>query len=233
MESTSNGVLIDPSLILAKNSIRNTFHLVEKSSTADTRFKFFYPASLRRLIQRDDLSVRNSSIKFFLQNAYPSDIGELRTGIKEYSDILSGFELTLEHREKYGQVYEALYQELYSGEELFSEDIANILFEEWVFLNEHSWVVSRIKKPFNRFVTAGSICLQFGNRTVDLLIRKTLKMKNDELISKVDKLRAFGKWIAVGGPSALGVINPIIPVFAAPVAGYFLLFDPELATNSP
>lgn len=232
MESISNGVLIDPSLLLAKNSVSNTFKLVEKFSTPDTGFNFFYPKSLQRLIQREGLSSESSSIKFFLPNAHPSDLRQLSTAMKEYSVIISSFEIASEIREKYGRIYDSMHEvlgeELHFGKEPFDEDIVNILFEEWVFLNEYSWVVSRIKKPFNRFVTAGSICLQFGCRATELLTRKTLRKKDDDMITNVDRLRAFGKWIAVGGPSVIGMFaNPIVSAASPAIAGFFLLFDPK------
>ena len=128
---------------------------------------------------------------------------------------------------RYSDITKNLQSDLSYLEEPFGAYILNILIEEWIFLQERSWIVSRIKKPFSRFIDAGSVCLQFSSRAVDRIINRTLRRGNNELVSKVDRFRAFGKWIAVGGPTIIGpFINPMLSMIGPLAAGYFLLFDP-------
>jgi hypothetical protein len=175
-----------------------------------------------RAFSREKLS------EYFLFNAYPAEPVEIRTQLQENSNILSGFEAKNQDIKRHSEIYKNLREDLSYLEEPFGEYTLGILMEEWVFLQEQSWVVSRIKKPFNRFIDAGSVCLQFGGRAADRVINRTLKRRSSELVSKVDRLRAFGKWIAVGGPSVLGILNtPLIAVVALFIAGFFLLFDPS------
>lgn len=87
--------------------------------------------------------------------------------------------------------------------------VADILLDEWFFLQEKSWLISKIKKPFTYFVKAGSVCVEFGERTLDSAIRRTLRQDPNHILTKADRLRAFSKWIAVGGTHmVLSITNP-------------------------
>ncbi len=226
-ERSSNGVMLDPSLILAQNSIQKTFWTMRSLKKEDFRLKFYYPRSLLRMVN-DKAFSREKLSEYFLFNAYPAEPKEIQTQLQENLNILSGFEARSQDIERHSEVYKNLREDMSYLEEPFGEYVLEILIEEWIFLQEQSWIVSRIKKPFNRFVEAGSVCLQFGSRAANRMINRTLRRNADELVSKVDRLRAFGKWIAVGGPSVVGILyNPVIAVVAPFMAGFFLLFDPS------
>lgn len=234
MEVYANNVLIDPSLILAENSIINTFNLIRESSTKGEKFKFYYPRSFQRLIRKDESYERISGVKFFLHGAYHSDIRELNILMKEFSNMVYEFVPSTEQMERYAHVYEMLSEELEYRGELTDLELLDILFEEWIFLQEYSWVVSRIKKPFNRLIASGTICVQFGRRTIDILTNRTLRREHDEFISIVDRLRAFGKWIAVGGATAASrlIIPDMTGITVPTIIGIMLLIDPEKLTYS-
>jgi len=226
-ERSSSSIMLDPSLILAQNSIQNTFWTMRSLNKEDSSLKFYYPWSLLRMVN-DRAFSRDKLGEYFLFNAYPAEPKEIRAQLQENLNILSGFEARSQDIERHSEIYNNLHEDLSYLEEPFNEYILEILIEEWIFLQEQSWIVSRIKKPFNRFVDAGSVCLQFGGRAANRMINRTLRRNSDELVSKVDRLRAFGKWIAVGGPSVVGILyNPVIAMVAPLMAGFFLLFDPS------
>jgi hypothetical protein len=75
-------------------------------------------------------------------------------------------------------------------------------------------------------VEAGGKAIQVSQRFFDLLVRHALKKKPDEPLTPSNRVRAAAKWIAVGGPAILGVIEPISGAVASATSGYFLLFDP-------
>jgi hypothetical protein len=228
VENPSNNVMIDPSLILAKNSIGNTFESIRVLNKMYPKLRFYYPMSLTRVLDSTRYDKDSLKFSYFMHNAYPADLEEIESLIKRHSDIFTGFEMGNQEYKKHSEIFKYLKEDLFYLEEQFREPTVTIIFEEWVFLQEKSWVVSRIKKPFNRFIAAGAVCLQFGNRVVDKMIRKSIKKNDDDLLDTVDKLRAFGKWIAVGGPAVVGILsNPVISVAAPLVAGFFLLFDPN------
>jgi hypothetical protein len=223
--------MIDPSLMLAEYSIDNTFNLAERLSKWDKDIRFYYPVSLKRFLNMYEWNEGKPGIGFFLQNAHPSHPGKLFELIDTFSSIVHPFEPTPEHREKYAEIYTKMTGELRYRHELYAEALRDMLFEEFIFLQEQSFMVSRIKKPFNTFESAGAAYVQFSKGVVDRLVRITLKnKKQDDLIRNVDRLRAFGKWIAVGGLSVSRMITPeIADILISLALGYFLLFDPKTA----
>jgi hypothetical protein len=159
---------------------------------------------------------------FYLQNARPAPITDLRAVV----DRFVGFEATQEHQAKHRDFYSSLTQEQvwYGGSA--DESILKVLFEEWVFLQENSWIISRIKKPFDKFIEAGAVSLQVGGTTVKRMVAKTLKHKEDYVFSRLDYLRALAKWVAVGGSTVVPLFNPIAGALVNAASGYFLLLDP-------
>lgn len=228
-------IMLDPSLILAQNASKNTFDLVSKFFEIDKEFRFYYPSSLTRLISAKLADTDNPAIRFFLHNAKPVELELLNSFIKQYSYAIRSYVPPEELVNKYRSMYEILAEELeYRGELPNMEDraLCDILFEEFIFLLEHSWTVSRIKKPFNRFISTGAVCIQYARRAVDTLVRRTLKKEEREAIDIIDRLRAFGKWIAVGGASASVLVNPVVAgVAVSTTLGLFLLVDPQAKNN--
>jgi hypothetical protein len=108
------------------------------------------------------------------------------------------------------------------GKGLESRWLQDVLFDEWYFLTHESWLVSRLKAPFRAMVRAGEL----GVEVLNPIVRRTLKDKAPDVIKTADRLRALGKWMAVGGPSAAAFVNPIAAALVSPVAGGFLLLDP-------
>jgi len=230
IEHTSNNIMIDPSLVVAGRTIKKTFTLIREFH--DRGFRFYFPKSFQSLLYVSESYEESPLFGFFLQGAKSSDFGKLSRLMKDYSEIIGQFEVSPEKKEEYRGFYESL-----SGERRFrgkhlDKHILDVLFEEWIFLNGRSWIVSRIKRPFNQFTHAGAVCLEFGRRTLEEMVRKTLKKKEGDIISKADALRAFGKWIAVGGSSILRFFDPVVSILGVPAAGFFLLFDPGTTADN-
>ena len=106
-------------------------------------------------------------------------------------------------------------------------ELVKILSEEWVFLQEFSWVVAKSKKVFEKFKEAGAVAVEFPENAVDKLVRRTLKKKDDDFLNTFDKLRALGKWIAIGGSSITHFLNSVTDSLISLGTGIFLLLDPE------
>jgi hypothetical protein len=232
-EHFSNNIMLEPSLILAKNKIDQTFERVRVLKKNCPDLNFYYPDSMIRLLE-DDNSKNAQLSEYFLFNADKARINVVLAHLKENSDILTGYKSNHQHvNDKYSEIKTNMREDLYYLEKPLRENVTEILTEEWVFLQEQSWIVSRIKKPFNRFIEAGGVCLQFSGKATDKLVNRSLRRSNDHVILTVDRLRAVGKWIAVGGGAAAGVWAP--PAISLPVslvAGYFALFDPPSAEKN-
>jgi hypothetical protein len=108
--------------------------------------------------------------------------------------------------------------------------LRRILLEEWAFLQERSWIASRLRRPFRTFLNAGAAALELSERAFDAVAAGTLKIRGEELppaLSPGQRLRAVTKWVAVGGSGWASALEPILagPV-ATTLAGFFVLFDP-------
>lgn len=228
-ENTLGNIMVDPSLIIASRTIDKTFDLI-REFYATKEFKFYLPKTFQLLVYEEMLYPESPTSKFFQQNAHPAELSSIKTLLKEHSNMIVPFEGAPEHKEKYRVFFKSLLEDRPFWRGYLHKPTSNILFEEWVFLQEYSSVVSRIKGTFNRFIDAGGVCLQFGEKTFETLVRRTLKKKDEELIAKVDKLRAFGKWVAVGGPTVLSFFNPDALDFGL-ISAYFLLFDPDATAD--
>jgi len=67
---------------------------------------------------------------------------------------------------------------------------------------------------------------KFDPKILEKLVKRPLKKEEEDFIEKKDMLRVFGKWIAVGGPTALSGFNETFIVLSSILAGIFLLYDP-------
>jgi hypothetical protein len=63
--------------------------------------------------------------------------------------------------------------------------LQDTLFEEWFFLTHESWLVSRIKAPFQAIVNAGEV----GVELVNPVVRKTLKKDASHVVRSADRVR--------------------------------------------
>lgn len=227
-------IMIDPSLFLALRPMHRTFKFIKEISTHEG-YEFFYPFSLKVILTSNlfiEFGLRKALKNYFIQKAKPSNLLEIREVLlKEYSDLIKPFKPEVTLGVKYKDFYFSLQEKIKFKEKVtdqFLEDkiTAQILSEEWIFLQENSWLVSRTKKIFNKFIDSGAACLQLGRKSVKKIIRKTLKKDESQDINTFDILRASFKWIAVGGSPALSLINPLSGVIVSTASGFFLLFDP-------
>jgi hypothetical protein len=212
MVGESMRVMLDPSLLLQRSGLEERLTEVALLSE-DAGFDFSAPASLRAA--QDDPDARGALSEFFAARG-----GELVDPV-EVVDRLSRLGVSIWDRparaeQEFARFYTAL------GDEVSSGIVREVLFDEWFFLTHESWVVSRIKAGFQAIARAG----EAGIELLNPIVRKTLKKDASEIIETADRMRALGKWIAVGGPTVVGILNPIIGLGVGTVAGGFLLLDP-------
>jgi hypothetical protein len=214
--------MIDPSLLLLKTKARKTLELVMK--LRDDGYKFYLPNSFW-----DFLSTMNarswdgSFAKFY--GTFQGGKFDLANLARDHQRLFANFELTVAHRDRHYEFFESLPLQL-SRKEREDRYLLNTLLEEWVFLQEHSWIVSRVKRPFNRFIDAGSNCLHLGRHFVDTLERRTLHKDRNHPLSNLSHLRAFGKWLAIGGDSVLFLFQPVEAFLGGFAIKGFMLLDP-------
>ena len=214
--SMSKNVLFDPSLLLDSEKARKVFDFMKKYYED---FNFFVPVSFYDILRENkDL---DKIARFFEQERNISS-RELFGMLKEHRRYYKIFEIPERfYYKKYGYFYENL------RKEVEDEILAEILFEEWVFLQEFSWIVAKSKKTFEKFKEAGAVAIEFSEKAVDKIIRRTLKKKDDDFITIFDKLRALGKWIAVSLTAATPFLSPRFASLVIFGTEAFLILDPE------
>lgn len=215
-------VLIEPSLLVDERTLYQLIEKIHEYARAERRgYEFFVPSKFIHILSDAERNIEN--IVFFANVARMVDLKELK-GILGEEEIIKKFEIQPQYKQKYSSFYESLLRETRN------DVVTEILFEEWIFLQEKSWVISRLKKPFIHFVKASAVSVEFSRKTLDLAVKKTLKKDSKDIITNADRLRALAKWIAVGGPPVLTLMNLMNPIAAAIIevaAGYFLLIDPK------
>lgn len=208
--------MLDPSLVLRAKGLE----WVERSS-AD--FDILIPAAFARLVGRvvegeDSESIRRALAFYggpkFLQLRAGDDGEELPVALTQLLNALRRLE-HFEHPQ--GPI-------AYRNPEL-----APILNEEFAFLTKHSWLSSRIFAPFRVFIDRGAAALQLGRSSWDSIVRRTLKITEEDVpspLTKREHLRSLAKWVAVGGSGVSSLFDPIMGALAGTASGYFLLLDP-------
>jgi hypothetical protein len=140
----SDRVLVDPSILLA--------------AQADTRppemhydeFSFSISESFAKVVRNNDGYVDDPSFEFFTGYLDFNELrsyDELETLVREF-ETFSGRQAEKAYRDyiDYEAVQE-IFQKRYNSNS--DGEIANILYDEFVFLFERSWIASRVKKSQN------------------------------------------------------------------------------------
>ena len=107
--------------------------------------------------------------------------------------------------------------------------VRDILIEEWTFLVGHSWIAARRKKVFDVFKRSGAIIVDFSGHKFDAVVARTLHHHQIPVpppLTNRLRIRAAAKWVAAGGGSLLGLVDPILGAVAGTSTGVFFLFDP-------
>jgi hypothetical protein len=101
-----------------------------------------------------------------------------------------------------------------------------LVFEEWYFMTSESWIFSKTRKAFDAMVEVGGSALQLTSRVFDRVVRRTLRKGENEPQTPGKRVKALAKWVAVGGPAILNLVEPISAAVATAASGYFILLDP-------
>lgn len=213
-------VLIDPSLLLDEVSLRNFVEYLRQRPVNSEEETFFVSSTFFELL--NDVENNMKEILFFSNISRMANLKKLKTILE--NEKINKFELSPDFSQESESIF---YENLLQLTK--NKKISQILFEEWIFLQNKSWVVSKLKKSFNYFIRSGAVSIEFGAKSLDYAVRITLKKKNQKLITNADRLRALGKWIAIGGSAATShLVDPILSVVGALITGIFFLIDPDL-----
>jgi hypothetical protein len=111
--------------------------------------------------------------------------------------------------------------------------VVAILIDEWDYLIGLSWLFSKTRSAFDKFVRAGANAIETGQQWFERHARSRLKIPPDKSITPAHEVRLAAKWIAVGGQSLSTILAVTAPVdfgitgaTISAGANLFLYFDP-------
>lgn len=218
-------IMIDPSLLVVNRF--DTHELLEWVSENHATFNFYIPQSFVRAVESSPPEGVSPTAQFFLGDLDTKQIMKLVGGLSPY---VKKFEMRGELRTKYQEFYRTL--SIHVQPNLDSGGLLNAVFEEWVFLNEMSAIVARIRKAFDTFVRVGATAMYTGGRVgsegIQQIVRRSLHLSKETQLTRASYRRAGIKWIALGGGAltAQFTFPWISPGVAAFASGVFWLLDP-------
>jgi len=231
----SKNVLFDASLLLDYEKAQKALSFMREYYK---EFNFFIPRSFYKFLKEYGENSKWYKIAEFFEAEKEVSPRRILEMMEDYKKYFNYFEIPKElYRERYTYFYENLYKEVKNKE------LVDLLFEEWVFLQEFSWIVAKSKKAFEKFKEAGAIVIEISKKAFDRMIkwidqnecvekiaRHKLGVPPYEIISISKKLRGLGKWIAHGGITVIGASfsNPVLgALFGYMIGeGIFVLIDP-------
>lgn len=217
----SKNVLFDPSLLLDDEKAQKAFSFMKEHHE---EFNFFILRSFYELLKENDGSNKWYKIAQFFESKKKISPQRILEMLEEHRKYFNYFEIPKGlYRKRHTYFYENLYKVVDDRE------LVKILSEEWVFLQEFSWVVAKSKKVFEKFKEAGAVAVEFPENAVDKLVRRTLKKKDDDFLNTFDKLRALGKWIAIGGSSITHFLNSVTDSLISLGTGIFYYWTLKVA----
>jgi len=88
---------------------------------------------------------------------------------------------------------------------------AEVLADEWAFLQSHSWALSKIHYPLDKFRDAGAAVLEYGRRLREEMVDVVIPGKAaPPAVTRALLAKAAAKWLIVGGAGAGGaLLGPI------------------------
>lgn len=203
----SNEVLLDPSILVADDTERliDQHRLDEYQGGNTGGMDVYVSAAFAEVVENCDAYREDSTFEMFRGKI------SSRQGILDY-DVLQQ-NITASHVRRFSGHeqqsrredidYDYVYRQLIDNHPPQTQgELADVLFDEFVFLFERSWVTSRIKQPLVELIDAdvGVRNVDFDDDAVGTLIDSSSDPVTNNLRS-FDR-RAGWEWAAVGGRSS-------------------------------
>lgn len=112
-----------------------------------------------------------------------------------------------------------------------SHVVAATLFDEWRFMQTHSWWVGgpRARNGLEALLNAGVGLMEVGRGFLDKASRRVLKLPEHEFpepLRKSQQLRAAIKFVGAAGPGIAGIVAPPFATLLGVTVPVAFLFDP-------
>lgn len=224
-DDTEWNLMLDPSLLLSRTASEGLVREIHRLRS-ETGCRIYLPASLRNVFEFGEDPKTNPFYLFYLSELdEPNDLSAVDTLIQEMD--AERFEIPGDLRDSYEEFRNNLREPSVSSPSDLPDQLVEVILEEAVFLLERSWIVARIKRAFEKINDAGIVFVQIGSKAFDKLLRLPIKKRPNDVLSRSDKLRSLGKWIAVGSSGVTPFFVPFVVAFVGAGTAVFLLIDPD------
>lgn len=189
MRPTAGRLIVDPSLLLSDDGLS----WLEQDGSA--RAAIIIPATFAEWLAGTveiDRSVLFS----------PEDIEFYAERRARLDSVLGGVP-SFSHREVAlrPRAVEAVRRTLFD----VGDPVAILHADEWAFLQSHSVMLSKLRRPLRAFRDAGSAIVEFGRKTGTGLLEQVIpKQSLPETVTAKVVGTAVAKWVVVGGAAAGG-----------------------------
>lgn len=196
------GVLLDPSMLVGERSFKAVMEYVDQRNLRGYGYSFYIPERFMQLLEEE-----SREMMFFIDKAKSINISHLRdvANILRKKQAIQAYSAQGDEAEKYATFHGNLLRE--TG----NKEITEILFQEWVFLQENNLMVSRIKKPFTYFLRAGATGIEYKTET--------------EAEEHIQGLKKLAKWTALAGKPTKKLTEQLENAIRG--EGFFLLTGSE------
>jgi hypothetical protein len=237
-----NDVLLDPSLMVSDKELAATETRIERyleEEYRDKEFRFHVPSAFVQALEADDAFEDTAVYNFYSISDTPAEAYRIQEFLDQYDNQIQIYSTDNYYIEGYeGEsvpVTELIRDELsYYGRFDRTEQLAAVLGEEFVFMNEESIISAETDKQVQKFKEIGSAVIDVSRTAFETVVSRSLNIDEDnldegeEILNRANVLRTFGKFTIIGGSSVAGTLSgPLISALAPTIGGIILLIDPE------
>lgn len=214
--------ILDPSVISDRHRLEIFFRLAEKHAK---EVEIYIPSFFFRLKNMTEEEKRSVGRFFKLPGRRGIDFGFFQdVDLGKLRNVRSAPDFEMRYQ-KHSEFLENL------RIEVPDPAVYEILAEEWVFMNEYSYIVASIKRGFEKFLRAGASYLIIGKKGMDLALSLAVNGPNKNPIgaplNAFSIFRAVAKYVAAAGSSIGTTVIPNgVGIGVAIGSAIFLIMDP-------
>lgn len=237
-----NDVLLDPSILVTDKELAATETRFERYVTEnhpENELQFHVSESFRDAVTADAEWEDTAVFNFYKVSDQPAEVNQIQEFLDQYDNRINTYTAdpyyvnTADEEEV--SVSRLLQDEVGYYERFeYTEQLVDVLTDEFVFLNEESIIAGDSDRQVQKFKDIGSVVLDVGRSAFETVVSRSLDINEDdldegeEILNKANVTRTFGKFSIIGGSSVAGVIGgPLIAALAPTAGGIILLIDPE------
>lgn len=235
-------VLLDPSLLVSDKELAATETRIERyfdENHPDHDFRFHVPGTFVDALEAGEAFEDTAVYNFYNIGDIPADAYRIQAFLDQYDDRIQVYRPDTYYVEPLGgepePVSRTLQDELsYYGRYDRPDQLADILAEEFAFMNQESIISAETDKQVQKFKEIGSVVLDVSRTAFETIVSRSLNIDDDdlddgeEILNRANILRTFGKFTVIGGSSVTGALGgPLIAVLGSTAGGIILLIDPE------